>query len=88
MPNRTFKDPDGVQWEAWDVIPGRHAHDPEDARRHLPEEMADGWLCFESPEGKRRLKPIPVQWDERTDAELWMYCRVAEPVRRPTPSMG
>lgn len=86
MPNRNFTDPDGVVWEAWDVIPGRHTRDPQDARRHLPEEMVDGWLCFESSEGKRRLRPIPLRWEERSEAELWMYCRVAEPVNRPAPT--
>lgn len=87
MSSRSFVDPDGVAWLAWEVIPGQHG-EPDDVRRHLPSGMAEGWLCFQSELGKRRLAPIPPRWRQRSDAELWMYCRVAEPVRPPAEAGG
>ena len=49
--------------------------------RLLPDEMAAGWLCFDSPGEKRRLYPIPDGWDESAETELWQMCRDARPVR-------
>ena len=86
MPNRIFTAPDGVVWQLWDVVPGEYYSDR--ARRHLPEEMADGWLCFESSVEKRRLKGIPQDWSTRPDAELWELCSAAEPVRRAARQSG
>lgn len=40
-----------------------------------------GWLCFENEEGeKRRLVPVPEDWEEATPDRLWMWCRVAKRV--------
>lgn len=80
MPSRSFTGPDGVAWQAWDVIPGEHYSD--NARRHLPEDMADGWLCFESESEKRRLREIPENWAESTEDDLRRLCNSAEPVQR------
>jgi hypothetical protein len=88
MANRSFKDASGVDWQAWDVIPGQHTHDPGEARRHLPGGMADGWLCFESGKGKRRLTPIPEGWADVSDAELEALCRSATSVRSRTRQAG
>jgi hypothetical protein len=41
-----------------------------------PHEKA--WLCFESPEARRRLTPVPDGWALRTDAELEELCGRAE----------
>jgi len=87
MSSRSFTDPEGVAWIAWEVVPGEHG-DHNGLRRHLPHPMADGWLCFQSDLGKRRLAPIPSRWRSRSDAELWMYCRVAEVVRPPGEPAG
>lgn len=43
--------------------------------------LRDGWLCFESAEGRRRLTPIPAGWEVCADRELEAYCRSANPVR-------
>jgi hypothetical protein len=80
MPSRSFTDPHGVSWMVWEVTPAEH-RDSGELDRHLPAAMTRGWLCFQSDRQKRRLAPIPSGWRERSDAELWMYCRVAEPVR-------
>lgn len=83
MAERIFTDPDGTVWQAWSVIPGEHGEWPEHARKQLPEAMADGWLCFESAEEKRRLHPLPPGWDERSDEELRAFCASASRVNRP-----
>jgi hypothetical protein len=82
MATREFSAPDGTTWQAWTVIPGEQAEWPAAARRHLPEALAHGWLCFESTAGKRRLSPIPDDWDRGTEGELWSFCLRADPVRR------
>ena len=83
MAARTFTAPDGTSWEAWNVVPGQHADWPSHARRHLPESLSDGWLCFESATEKRRLHPIPPGWEEHSEELLWRLCTTAQPVRRP-----
>jgi hypothetical protein len=55
------------------------------ARRYtLTPGLELGWLVFESPAEKRRVKPIPPKWDTRSDAELERLCRAAPAARRVT----
>jgi hypothetical protein len=88
MPHRQFKDHGDVVWEVWDVHPvevarrmtGSSAADEHSARRtrmSVARELASGWLCFESSYGKRRLSPIPGDWDRLSDAELSALCERA-----------
>ena len=77
---RSYPDPDGNVWTVWEVRPGEHLDTGSTRRPYLPADMADGWLCFESGSGKRRLYPVPPQWLEKTDTELDGLCRAAEPV--------
>jgi hypothetical protein len=86
MPERSFSDPEGRTWQAWKVDPREHLDWPERARRHLPTPMAEGWLCFEAGDEKRRLQPVPAGWEEGSEEELWSYCCRAERVRRRTPA--
>ncbi len=44
--------------------------------------LSDGWLCFEGPDEKRRLSPIPGDWVRCPETQLREYCRMARPVRR------
>lgn len=37
---------------------------------YLPSGFSDGWLCFESAAGKRRLAGFPADWAQRSDTEL------------------
>jgi hypothetical protein len=46
--------------------------------------LRDGWLCFDASGVRRRLTPIPPDWDECDWAELESYCRLAGLVRRST----
>jgi hypothetical protein len=47
----------------------------------LPASFAAGWLCFESETGeKRRLYPVPENWDGLGDDQLWNLSRKAREV--------
>ena len=35
-----------------------------------PVRLTRGWLCFESSSERRRLQPIPEEWQHSTDADL------------------
>src|SRR5689334_20551628 len=48
--------------------------------------LRDGWLCFESPAGRRRLTPIPADWEECNGDALERYCRSAMPARESSAS--
>lgn len=80
MATRTLHAPDGTVWEVWDVQPGLQLG-PSRTGALLPDEMAGGWLCFDSPAEKRRLYPIPPDWDESAEEELLQMCCDARPVR-------
>ncbi len=41
-----------------------------------------GWLCFEARVEKRRLTPIPTDWERCPTARLEEYCRSAKPAVR------
>lgn len=82
MALRSFTAPDGTVWNVWNVVPtlGRTDH-----RLAFAAGMAEGWLCFESSAGKRRLVPVPDGWDAWSDDQLRSSLQAAEPVppRRP-----
>ena len=80
MAFRTFRDREGCEWQVWDVVPGREADSSARRRHYLPPEMAEGWLCFEAPDQKRRLTPLPADWEEQDDASMDALCRAAQPV--------
>ena len=65
---REFRDEAGVQWAVFftarSVAPDRH----------LPEQYREGWLVFESAAEKRRLAPVPKDWDSLSDRELSALC--------------
>lgn len=42
--------------------------------------LASGWLTFESGSDRRRLTPVPDEWDALPDAELDALCARAVPV--------
>ena len=82
MAARSFVNTDGTSWQAWDVVPGQHSDWPTQARRHLPDALGTGWLCFETAGEKRRLHPIPTAWEHWSDEELRRLCDDATPVHR------
>ena len=42
--------------------------------------FAKGWLCFENEEEKRRLAPVPAEWDQATAKDLQEWCNSAKRV--------
>ncbi|HEX5724909.1 MAG TPA: hypothetical protein VFX98_05555 [Longimicrobiaceae bacterium] len=79
---RIFTTPDGVEWRAWSVVPGMHTRTGAAAGRHLPEDMMEGWLCFECDREKRRFYPLPADWEERPEGDLLRLLKAAVPVER------
>ncbi len=71
---REFRDTAGGEWGVF-FAARSVARD-----RHLPEEYRQGWLAFESAQGeKRRLAPVPQDWETFTDRELSVLCAQARP---------
>ncbi|HET9426646.1 MAG TPA: hypothetical protein VFO55_14885 [Gemmatimonadaceae bacterium] len=74
-PQRTFTGADGAEWsvravQPLGVGPGNHSR--------LPDAFRSGWLAFECDGRKRRLSPIPADWDQLGDEELEELCADAE----------
>ncbi len=53
-------------------------------RSVLSTHMGTGWLCFAADEEKRRLSPIPNDWERCAITQLEKYCVDATPARRVT----
>jgi hypothetical protein len=70
---RHFTDTTGVEWTVFEVKRG----DTQGKWSYLPAEFGDGWLCFESKLGKRRLTRVPKGWKEADDYELEIMLRQA-----------
>ena len=80
--HRRFIDERGVPWDAFAVLP---TAEPRGLAR-LPEQYQHGWLCFESATEKRRLGPIPAEWQTVNDEALRRFRDAAQPVQhRPLP---
>jgi hypothetical protein len=63
---RHFTDSMGVEWTVFEV----KRSDSQAKWTYLPDEYGDGWLCFESRLGKRRLTRVPKGWRDAGDDEL------------------
>lgn len=86
---REFVDPKGVRWKVWDVWPtGRSSLDQPTSIPMFPTlGLSGGWLCFESANEKRRLSPIPPEWELCDEATLCTLCDCAG-FSTPTPRDG
>lgn len=76
MALRQFKDSRGIDWTAWNVTPTK-LHPITRTEDYL-RGFEDGWLCFESADGKRRLADYPSHWEEMNDAALERLLRRAD----------
>jgi hypothetical protein len=72
--HRVFADARGVKWDVFAVYPEARAS----AHSKLKGTYSQGWLCFESPGEKRRLSPIPNEWQGLSEAELQQLSERAE----------
>ncbi len=70
---RHFTDSTGVRWTVFEVKRG----ETQARWSYLPAEFGEGWLCFESKFGKRRLTRVPKGWKEAADDELESLLRQA-----------
>ena len=85
MTHRSFHDEAGRAWDVWDVVPtaverriAQEAPRPPAIERRkvretrvvVPDRLQKGWLAFQSGGERRRLAPIPGDWDDMTVAEL------------------
>ena len=93
MAHRTFRDPAGAEWQAWDTYPAT-----DRGRLALGPAFVAGWLCFErlsdarpepadaapAPSEKRRVAPVPSDWAALPDAGLQALLAAAPlvPARR------
>ena len=84
---REFTDAAGKTWRVWDVYPstkskssmgGPSAEDAAQLIAAFPHrDLSEGWLCFECGSEKRRLAPIPPEWEIGAAALLEELCRRA-----------
>jgi hypothetical protein len=73
-------------------IPVQHADRRRDPDRRvmrgrrpgLTNGLDSGWLCFEGNLEKRRLAPIPADWQRCSVAQLESYCQAAKRAPRPS----
>lgn len=79
MSVREFTDRENVVWRVWDVTTAQ-MH-PVTKNEDFMGDLADGWLAFESPYGKRRLAaPYPADWATIPIPELELLCSRAAAV--------
>jgi hypothetical protein len=74
MAIREFTDSAGVKWRVWRTVPVTPSVYDENLRA--------GWLTFECADVRKRLVPIPEEWEQATAERLDEMCRSAEPARR------
>lgn len=70
MAHRIFRDAQGREWEAWDVVP----------TKWVGATLEGGWVAFQSGEDKRRLTPVPLYWANAPEDELRDLLLRAKPV--------
>jgi hypothetical protein len=85
MPHRTFRDEVGREWDVWEVVPtaverrmAKASPRPptierrkiQETRVVVPDRLQNGWLAFQSGGERRRLAPIPGEWEDLTATEL------------------
>jgi hypothetical protein len=75
---REFVDDGGTFWQAWDTHPLAAS-----TLRSVSPEYAGGWLTFESSAERRRLAPIPPDWERATREQMSEWCARATRARRP-----
>jgi hypothetical protein len=80
MAQREFTDSKGTRWMVWSTPPSQGSV--------LGGDMQKGWLTFESDGERRRLVPVPRDWEQAAPDRMELYCRAAQPVTRTTPIRG
>lgn len=73
---RHFRDKAGVEWEVF--LTARRS-DAVSRGQFLPEAYREGWLVFDSSHEKRRLAPVPADWETLSNEALAELCAKATP---------
>jgi hypothetical protein len=82
--HRTFSDTDAVEWKVWEVTPSSLESAGGALQGFVEASLQKGWLCFESSRGeKRRLAPVPSDWERHTFHGMLELWRRATPVPKP-----
>jgi hypothetical protein len=76
MAQRQFVDSTGVEWIVWSTVPSR--------AEFFADQFQGGWLTFDSGSERRRLAPLPPDWQDASVERLEQMCRTAEPTRQRT----
>ena len=76
MAYREFVDNQGTMWRVWDTHPVA-----ANTLRTVSPTFAGGWLTFESTHERRRLAPIPPDWDVASRELMAHWCARALRVR-------
>ena len=85
IPTRTLEDVREWDRRGQDVLSYDGPERRQEGHEALPfvsPALAQGWLCFESVRGKRRLAPPPVLWEDAPEEELatlWEKADVVPP---------
>lgn len=81
---REFTNAAGVRWKAYRVQPQLVSPALERLRDSLvpqANERRRPWLLFEAQGERRRLSPVPAEWDaDCTDHDLARWCEMAEQI--------
>jgi hypothetical protein len=77
---REFLDREGVHWRVWATVP-THLN-------AVADDLRTGWLTFVSGAQRRRLAPIPRNWESMDDERLRLAVAAATAVTRVTPASG
>lgn len=84
MSHRIITDHLGARWQVWSVVPSVSMGAPSLA---ISPEYLHGWLAFEregatggAPREKRRLAPVPADWERAPEPEVLALLAAAVPV--------
>jgi hypothetical protein len=77
MAMRDFRDSGGVHWVVWSTVPWSAS---------VLDDTRGGWLTFVSPSSRRRVMPIPADWEHASAERLEMICRSGVEVVTPVAS--
>ena len=84
---RTFIDHTGLAWRVWEVR-REHVQGSGPVQHTVAPELENGWLCFVSAAGKRRLARYPDDWMRMSEEQLIALCGHAKTVRTSQPPSG
>lgn len=82
MAYREIMDGDGRLWRVWDVYPYSRG------AAVVIDDLANGWLTFETDGEKRRLTPVPARWSHLDAPSLLPLLHRSERVARRTSSLA